>query len=313
MPPTSVNPNDSWASGNRSGTNLPRSTSVEYEKETQSTVNRRLAPPPNRLAQRNARPVSKTTSIRHVPGSDGEEEELQEDGRGKTPFEQIVEISKRFAPAQFLMRQRSQEPETPETGNGNANHDQSTSYEYSAEEREYQATVGQKATVRHRRNRMSTDNKAYRPTVSDLEETDEEISDGGRRTRRKKGRKSGAVGGPLTNLPVAGYDKRRRRRKGTKGNGAEGEEENEDEDDDESDEENQEIERVSEQVRNPQTLLFTPNIELCSELNVVIPLCIDPHPSHASRDHQIQEHLYLLENIRHHHSSSRVIWIPQWT
>ena len=243
MPPTSTNPNDSWASANRSGPTVPRSTSVEYEKETQSTVNRRLAPPPNRRA---VRPISKTASVHNIPGSEDEDETPREQVRGKSPFEQIVDLSKRFAPTQFLMRQRSQEPEAPEQANGNASHDQSTSYEYSAEEREYQATIGQKHQSRHRRNRMSTDNKAYRPTVSDLEETDEDVSDDGKRTRRRK-KKNGAPGGPLTSLPVAGYDKRRKKKRGTKENGVDGEEES-DEDEDESDDEQQEITRVSEQV-----------------------------------------------------------------
>jgi hypothetical protein len=50
-----LNPKDSWASSSRAV--VPRSTSVEYEKETQSTSTRRLnAPPP-----RNGPPPSRST------------------------------------------------------------------------------------------------------------------------------------------------------------------------------------------------------------------------------------------------------------
>ncbi|KAI0951247.1 hypothetical protein AcW1_008338 [Taiwanofungus camphoratus] len=234
MPPT--NPNDSWASGARKPV-LPRSTSVEYEKETQSTINRRLAPPPSRTAARVPRPISKSASIRHVPDSEGEDNEVShESSRGKSPFEHVMEMSRRLPPVAFLMRQRSQEPEDISQANGNASGE--SSYNYSAEEREYQAANGQRPTQRrttaaHKRNRMSTDNKAYRPTVSDLEESDEDFEDDdGKRTRRKK-KKSGGVGGPpLTSLPVAGYDKRKKRRKanGKVNGGGEGGEGEEDED-----------------------------------------------------------------------------------
>ncbi|RPD61173.1 hypothetical protein L226DRAFT_570895 [Lentinus tigrinus ALCF2SS1-7] len=223
---TAMNPNEAWASGIRKQPMVPRSTSVEYEKETQSTINRRLAPPPNRLSQqaRVARPVSKTASVRHVPDSEGEEE-VQPNGRAKTPLEQGYDFVRRVIPATFLLRERSQEPENS-FANGNESARDQSSYDYSAEEREFQAGNGsQKPTSRrnvaqHRKNRMSTDNKAYRPTMSDLEESDEDFEEDGKRTRRKK-KKTGPAGGPLTTLPVAGYDKRKKKKKGARGeNGA---------------------------------------------------------------------------------------------
>ncbi|KAH9949977.1 hypothetical protein B0H21DRAFT_832778 [Amylocystis lapponica] len=257
MPPT--NPNESWASGSRKPV-LPRSTSVEYEKETQSTVNRRLAAPPSRNGNGAARstrpPVSKSASIRHVSDSEGDDDRngtqnstSADNSRGKSPFQQVLEMSRNIPPVAYLMRRRSQEPEglpsVNHNGNGNANTsgvpDQSSSYDYSAEERDYQAASAQKPTARHagvsagaaaanasaahKRNRISVDNKAYRPTMSDLELSDEEFNDeDGKRTRKKKGKKA-ANGGPLTTLPVAGYDKKRRRKKGGKTNGAPGEDE----------------------------------------------------------------------------------------
>lgn len=243
---TSMNPNEAWASGIRKQPMVPRSTSVEYEKETQSTINRRLAPPPNRLQQaRVARPVSKSVSIRHVPDSEGEDE-IQSNGRAKTPLEHGVEVIRRLIPATFLLRERSQEPEgtsllSPINGNESAR-DQS-SYDYSAEEREFQSASqkppSRKTIATHRKNRMSTDNKAYRPTMSDLEESEEDFEEDGKKTRRKK-KKGGPTGGPLTTLPVAGYDKRKKRRRGGKDNGI-GEEGGE--------ESTEEEDQMSEQVR----------------------------------------------------------------
>ncbi|CDO74910.1 hypothetical protein BN946_scf184988.g17 [Trametes cinnabarina] len=218
---SSMNPNDAWASGVRKPM-VPRSTSVEYEKETQSTVNRRLAPPPSRsqAAARVARPVSKTASVPHVPDSEGEEEP-RENGRGKTPMEHGVEFVKRMA---FFLRERSHEPEGDSMLNGNESTRDVSSYDYSAEEREYQAASqklpSRKTIATNRKNRISVDNKAYRPSMSDLEESDEEFEEDGKRTRRKKAKKTGPVGGPLTSLPVTSYDKRRRRRRGGRENGA---------------------------------------------------------------------------------------------
>ena len=243
-----MNPNEAWASGIRKQPMVPRSTSVEYEKETQSTINRRLAPPPNRLSQqaRVARPVSKTASVRHVPDSEGEEE-VQPNGRAKTPLEQGYDFVRRVIPATFLLRERSQEPEGSFlSANGNESARDQSSYDYSAEEREFQAgNASQKPPSRrnvaqHRKNRMSTDNKAYRPTMSDLEESDEDFEEDGKRTRRKK-KKGGPGGGPLTTLPVAGYDKRKKKKRGARGeNGAA---------EDEEEGSSVEDEQASEQVR----------------------------------------------------------------
>ena len=243
-----MNPNDAWASGARRP--VPRSTSVEYEKETQSTANRRLAPPPSRLGAR--KPLTKGASIRHVPDSEGEDTQpsrSQEQSRGKSPFDQLRDAAS--AGVSFLMKARSREPEADQSqshtnGNGAAN--ESSSYDYSAEERDYQAQLAaersaptgptRRTTVASKRNRMSIDNKAYKPTQSDLEESDEDFDDeDGKRTRRKK-KKGGLGGPPLTSLPVAGYDKRKKKRRANGKTGG-------DEDDEESSEEQ---EAVAEQV-----------------------------------------------------------------
>ena len=65
------------------------------------------------------------------------------------------------------------------------------SYDYASEEREYR---NEPATPQHpqkrpqgpRRNRISRDSKAYKPTVSDLEVSDEDFVDGDRKKKRKK-------------------------------------------------------------------------------------------------------------------------------
>lgn len=238
-----TNPNDAWATGARKQP-LPRSTSVEYEKETQTTVNRRLAPPPpGRNNARVPRPTARTQSIRHVPDSEGEDiaEPSHENSRGKSPFEHVMDVSRRFIPTTFLMRPRQQEPETASQSvapaNGNSTVHEHSSYDYSAEERDFQTaqkTVPRRNTAVHKRNRMSTDNKAYRPTVSDLEESDEDFEDDdGKRARRNR-KRNGAVGGPLTTLPVAGYDKRKKRRRPNGKTAGDDEEESSEEEEEEN-------------------------------------------------------------------------------
>ena len=71
---------------------------------------------------------------------------------------------------------------------------------------------------------MSVDNNAYKPSVSEGENS-EEYSDADRtRRRRKKKERDGSVGGPLTTLPIMSADKRKRRRSrgGKSGAGNEG-------------------------------------------------------------------------------------------
>jgi SUN domain-containing protein 1/2 len=162
--------------------------------------------------------------VRHVPDSEGEEdrEPINENGRGKSPFEQVLDMTKRaLAPATFYLRQRSQEPEAHAT-NG-----KDSSYNYSAEEREFQAaqklSTSRRVSATHKRNRLSTDNKAYRPSMSDMETDDDNIDDDGKKVRRRK-KKKDLPGGPLTTLPVAGYDKKKKKKPRTsKGNTAEAE------------------------------------------------------------------------------------------
>ncbi|KAF8716375.1 hypothetical protein AX14_007095 [Amanita brunnescens Koide BX004] len=232
--------NNAWASGsNRPNPSVPRSTSVEYEKETQQTaLKSRLAPPPSRLnnttgaglrsipAQSTRRPGSKTASVHHVPDSEAEaENDADISGRAKSPLNQIIDVAKRtLAPATFYLRQRSQDPDvSADVSHANGHH---SSYDYSAEEREFQANRSKPNSISaQRKNRMSVDNKAYKPTVSDGESSEEYSDDEKGRRRRKKKKKDGAVGGPLTTLPIMPADKKKRRRSrgGRSGTGDEGE------------------------------------------------------------------------------------------
>lgn len=229
------NPNNTWASGSQINLNIPRSTSVEYEKETHSTSNRRLAPPPSRHAQRTSlKPLSKQASaLTHVSDSEAEEQHSQSidnNARGKSPFEQVFDISKRAinTATSFYLRQRSTEPADISAATTNG---KESSLDYDDLDREYkelqrqrnqedEQSASRKISANTRRNRISLDNKAYRPSMSDLEESDDQLSDDGRK-RRKKMKKKDLGPGPLTSLPVAGYDKRRRRKKGSKGGEAE--------------------------------------------------------------------------------------------
>lgn len=236
-----LNPNDSWASSSR--TIVPRSTSVEYEKETQSTSTRRLnppprkGPPPSRSAAAAAK-LSKQPSVRYVPDSEGEDTGEASQGRqerAKTPLESVVDLAKRTA---FYLRQRSTEPDLGPSETSQNGHHNNESYDYEAEEREFQsqsaATKGRKtnnATL-PKRGRISIDNKAYRPSQSDLEDSDDDISDDGKRRRRKS--KKNMIG-PLTTLPVVGQEKRRRRKRGSKADGGDEEGEERDEEDSGSD------------------------------------------------------------------------------
>ena len=250
-----LNPKDSWASSSR--TIVPRSTSVEYEKETHSTATRRLNPPPSRNGPPPSRSaaaaskLAKQTSVRYVPDSEGDDPAAASQGRqerARTPLDSVIDLAKRTA---FYLRQRSTEPdlgpsERGQNGhhdgnNNNSNHNES--YDYAAEESEFQA---QSASVKarkasnaalHKRGRISADNKAYRPTQSELEQSDDEITEEGRRRRRKA--KKNMIG-PLTTLPVIDQEKRRRRRSRTKADGDVVEEGDEDGADGGSEEEEEE-------------------------------------------------------------------------
>ena len=232
-PPVQINPNDAWATGATRKSNLPRSTSVEYEKETQSTATRRLNPPPtNRLPPR--RPISKTGSANLVPDSE-DEVPPPTYTRGKSPFEHVAETVRSLVKPVVSVHMKPRSPERERS---------MASYDYASEEREYRnepSTPQQlpKKAPASKRNRISSDNKAYKPTASDLEQSDEDFVDGGRRRRRKK-KRNDSVGGPLTTLPVAGYDKKRRRRKNAQGEYVEEEEDGSDTD---------EQSKVSEHVR----------------------------------------------------------------
>ena len=176
-----------------------------------------------------------------MPDSEAENE-VDSNGRGKSPLNQVVDAAKRaLAPATFYLRQRSQEPEGADKSTSSNPNGQNASYDYSAEEREFQASISapnkpnstsQHTPAAHRKNRMSVDNKAYRPSPSDDEGSEEYSGDEKGRRRRKKKKKNEPLGGPLKTLPVMAADKRKRRKsKGKAGAAGEGE----DEDDEASD------------------------------------------------------------------------------
>ncbi|KAF8071925.1 hypothetical protein FPV67DRAFT_1411606 [Lyophyllum atratum] len=228
------NPNNSWASGSSRSMVVPRSTSVGFEEAAHDHAKKRL-PAPNRPGARGpppsarTKPLSKAGSLRHVPDSEGEEDRPV-NGRGKSPFEAMVDSAKRVAAtASFYLQQKATEP-------GEPSKEKDSSYDYEAEEREFQSTSARRPNgATHKRNRMSTDKKAYKPSQSDEESSDEDFEEDGKTKRRKKKKKKEAVGGPLTTLPVLSADKRKKRRaRGSKGNLGEVEEEEESGSDDQS-------------------------------------------------------------------------------
>ncbi|KAF8910653.1 hypothetical protein CPB84DRAFT_1743479 [Gymnopilus junonius] len=219
--------NNSWASSSREKGHVPRSTSQEYENTINTLGNqshKRLAAPPDKLGRAPTsttirKPPSKSTSSLHVPDSEGEGDSRVLNGRAKSPLEASLTFAKNaLGAAAFYVRQRSREPENrsvehpPANGNTNGN---DSSYDYAEEEQSYQTQ--KRINAAHKRNRMSVDNKAYKPSLSEEEES--EYSDDDKTRRRRKKTKKGPAGGPLTSLPVVGSDKRRRRKgHGTKGN-----------------------------------------------------------------------------------------------
>ncbi|KAF6755466.1 hypothetical protein DFP72DRAFT_1067747 [Ephemerocybe angulata] len=213
MPP-SFNPNNSWASSSRS-TAPNRSTSVEYESQVNATLNKRLAAP-NRFPGRGAasKPPSKNRSLQSVP--DSEAEEQGPGGRAKSPFDTIVDAARiALTPATFYLRRLSQEPENQsqsfEQANGShAGND--SSYNYEAEER----FVEKQQRAKPKKGRISVDNQAWKPAMSDIEDSDEE-EEPEKRQRRKKDL---SISRGLTTLPTVagGKTTKRRRPKGSKSN-----------------------------------------------------------------------------------------------
>lgn len=208
----------------------PRSTSVEYEAQAQSTSHRRLAVPPSRVNSR--QPYSKPNSKARMDSSvDQSADSVDSNGRGKSPFDHLAELTRRAVSpavsAVYLLRQRSQEPEerTPTITKSNTEKtlvgDNGESYDYAEEEQEFQRSMkpnsSRAQSTAHKRNRMSMDNKAYHPSDSELESESEDELDGGKKGRRRKAKKKDGPGGPLNTLPVAGYDKRKKRKSRGKG------------------------------------------------------------------------------------------------
>lgn len=270
MNPTYTNPNNSWASTSRTNLNVPRSTSVEYEATAPTTFNRKhlAPPPPDRLgrATTTARKLpSKTPSIRHVPDSEGEE-----DSRGKSPFERVVDLGKQaLSQATFYVKQRSmsREPEEPSVEhrpavNGNGNE---SSYDYADEEEAYQATQNKRHGAAQRRGRISVDNKAYKPPLSDPES---ELSDDGK-TRRKKKKKGGPTGGPLSSLPVLSADRAKKKKKKSQRKNLE--------DESESEENSQQTDIVCTSISVPN--LHSEHSSAINTTNVNAPQFECPHPS----------------------------------
>jgi SUN domain-containing protein 1/2 len=174
-----------------------------------------------------------------VPDSEGEEDSSANpptNGRGKSPFDHVVDVAKKLVkPAAYYMRQLSNEPEDRSHSiNGNTNQNRDTSYDYAAEEQEFQAAQQAKraSLSTHKRGRMSMDNRAYKPTASDIE-TDDDYSNDDKRKRRRKKKKNEPVGGPLTTLPVLSADRKKKRKSRGNKSGAFEQDDDESESDDE--------------------------------------------------------------------------------
>ncbi|KAJ3994667.1 hypothetical protein F5050DRAFT_1772560 [Lentinula boryana] len=240
------NQNEAWASSSRriTTTNPPRSTSVEYE--SQATTNaRRLGLPPSRLGSKTKPPVSSTkpvsmtgnSSSRSIIIPDSEGEQSQSQIREKSPFsfDHLTNLAQTaIQRTSYFVKERQK--------NGNGAGD--ASYDYETEDREFEeyqrrnnnngnsnpnaSTLSKNLSTSavHRKNRISMDNKAYKPTQAELEDSSSEDEDDVRKRRRRKGA-GGPAGGPLTTLPKVGPEKRRKRgsRKTKLGEGEEEEEE----------------------------------------------------------------------------------------
>lgn len=211
-----MNPNDAWASGTQHRTNVPRSSSVEFEKETQSLKNRGLPKP---ASSRGARMPPPAPSARHADRVDTS----QSADASRSVLSFVAGAAS--GPASFFMRRLSQEPEARPQ-------DQSSSYEYSAEEKEYQEAQQQQQRRRATAGRrpVAQDNKAYNPASDTDYESDDDDVGTEKRTRRRKAKKNGAAGGPLTGFQSINYDKKKKRKKRLKANGEEDEVSTESED-----------------------------------------------------------------------------------
>lgn len=185
------NPNAAWAAGT-SNRAVPRSTSVEYEA---ANTGRRFAAPPSRrplgTSSGVTRPLSKTQSATVVPDSEGEDS-------FDNPLKSVSNLaSQALKPFSVYARQRSQEP--AEAVNN--------SYDYSNEERDFQNQNRRKTA--QKRGGLSADNKAYKPSMSELDESEDEGSDDGQRRRKSKKKEAGRV----NTLPTIGESKQRKKRK----------------------------------------------------------------------------------------------------
>jgi SUN domain-containing protein 1/2 len=159
-----------------------------------------------------------------VSDSEGEGERPATNGRGKSPFEEVFDSAKRaLAPVSFYLQQKLQGPGEPsfeETSTASAN-DKEASYDYAAEEQEFQASQQARNAKNqaHKRGRISVDNKAYKPPVSDPESSEEDEEGDDKTKKRRKKKKKDTIGGLLNQLPVITHDKRRKKKsRGSKQN-----------------------------------------------------------------------------------------------
>ncbi|KAL0954991.1 hypothetical protein HGRIS_003917 [Hohenbuehelia grisea] len=257
--------NSSWAStSSRANQQLPRSTSVEYEQQA-ATTTRRLNAPPSRSRVAGAsgsRALAKTQSATGiVPDSEGEEAEepthtAPSFQRGVSPLNALrdaaADISGRFS---YFVRQRSREPEDLSVNAADRSGSVANgSYDYANEENEFQAQLqaqsqsqhapppaAKSAKQAHKRSAISVDNKAYKPSVSDLELSDEEFSEKRRKRRKKKG-----TDGRVTSLPKVDYGTSRRKGgRGKTGGGAQDEDSESDDSEELQDDTNQSAQRSS--------------------------------------------------------------------
>ncbi|KAF8462335.1 hypothetical protein DFH94DRAFT_788351, partial [Russula ochroleuca] len=237
-------------------------------------------------------------------------------GRARTPIDSVIDLAKRTA---FYLRQRSTEPDLPQGQNGHHEGNNEESYDYAAEERVFQAqSASAKArkannAAAHKRGRISTDNKAYRPTQSDLEQSDEEVTDGGKRRRRKV--KKNMIG-PLTTLPVIDQEKKRRRRSRTKADGVEGgEDEGGEGEDDEDDEEDSGSDReISPQHSIHSSLRHSQTRELQRPPSIARDPFINLSPTSLENvaDVMLDSHDRGLDSIVEHDEALKVPSDPHW-